>query len=164
VVRASDDTREHTVAVLRKGLLRGRLGTDTFVERVDAAYGAKTRDQLASLTHDLPRPRALWRSIYERLRVAADERTPGRVIALRPPELDCGDRRVLGRDPACDFAIADPSVSARHAELLRTGDGWLIRDLESRNGTRVNGWLVTEQDLHPGDTLSLGATVFVFRP
>ena len=75
-----------------------------------------------------------------------------------------GDRRVMGRETTCDYAIADQTVSARHAELVRSGDGWLIRDLGSRNGTRVNGWLVQEQRLEPGDTLTLGTTVFVFRP
>jgi pSer/pThr/pTyr-binding forkhead associated (FHA) protein len=73
-----------------------------------------------------------------------------------------GDRRVMGRATTCDFTIADQTVSARHAELVRLDGGWLIRDLNSRNGTRVNGWLVTEQRLEPGDTVTLGTTVFVF--
>jgi hypothetical protein len=145
-------------------LLRGRLGTDTFIERVDVAYGAKTHHELAALTGDLPRPRARWRKIRERLRDAVDRRLGSRAIPLRPPPMRDGERRVLGRDAACDLAIADPSVSARHAELTRTHDGWLIKDLHSRNGTRVNGWLVTEQELEAGDTVALGSTVFVFDP
>jgi pSer/pThr/pTyr-binding forkhead associated (FHA) protein len=75
-----------------------------------------------------------------------------------------GERRVLGRSNTCDYAITDPTVSTRHAELVRVGDGWLIRDLGSRNGTRVNGWLAKEEPLHAGDTLTLGMTNFVFRP
>lgn len=71
---------------------------------------------------------------------------------------------MLGRNPTCDYAIADPTVSARHAELTRTRDGWRIKDLSSRNGTRVNGWLIREQALRPGDTIELGATAFVFWP
>jgi pSer/pThr/pTyr-binding forkhead associated (FHA) protein len=71
---------------------------------------------------------------------------------------------VIGRNPSCDYAIHDVTVSGRHAELARTRDGWRIKDLSSRNGTRVNGWLVRDQDLLPGDTIELGAALFVFRP
>jgi pSer/pThr/pTyr-binding forkhead associated (FHA) protein len=75
-----------------------------------------------------------------------------------------GERRVLGRSNTCDYLIPDPTVSSRHAELVRSDDGWTIRDLGSLNGTRVNGWLVTEQRLQPGDTLEIGAAVFDFEP
>jgi hypothetical protein len=156
VSRVSDDTREHAVAVLRKGLLSGRLGTDTFVERVDAAYRAKTHDELEGVTEDLPRHRRLWHALLDRLAPP-----PPR---LEPPEMDPGEHRVLGRGSSCDYVIADPTVSMRHADLVRTDDGWLIRDLESRNGTRVNGWLAKEQRLRQGDTLTLGRTTFVFDP
>jgi hypothetical protein len=44
------------------------------------------------------------------------------------------------------------------------GADWLIRDMGSRNGTRVNGWLVKEQELRPADTLAFRASVFTFRP
>ena len=49
VARASDDTREQAVNVLRRGLMTGRLGTETFVGRIDAAYQAKTHDELADI-------------------------------------------------------------------------------------------------------------------
>ena len=148
------------MAALRQGLLSGRLGTDTFVERIDAAYHAKTHDELAAVTRDLPRSRRVWRAVVARLSPAVE--TPA--VPLRPPEMRDGESRVLGRNQSCDYSIADPTVSGRHAALSRCGDGWRIRDLGSRNGTRVNGWLVTEQALRPGDTIALGATVFVFRP
>jgi pSer/pThr/pTyr-binding forkhead associated (FHA) protein len=146
--------------VLRQGLLSGRLGTDTFVERVDAAYQAKTRDELEAVTGDLPRHRRVWQAIFARVATAVAPPP----IPLQPPEMREGESRVLGRNPSCDYAIADATVSARHAELARTRGGWRIRDLGSRNGTRVNGWLVREQGLQTGDTIELGATVFVFRP
>jgi pSer/pThr/pTyr-binding forkhead associated (FHA) protein len=75
-----------------------------------------------------------------------------------------GERRVLGRGNSCDYAIADPTVSMRHAELLRVDGGWRIRDLDSLNGTRVNGWLVKQQRLQRGDTLALGGVCFRFEP
>jgi hypothetical protein len=158
VSRASDDTREQTVSALRRGLFAGRLGTDTFVARVDAAYRAKTHDELAVVTDDLPRHRALWRTLLDRLAPIA---SPPPV--LRAPEMRVGECRVIGRAPTCDYAVDDPTVSMWHAELVRTDDGWLIRDLNSTNGTRVNGWLAREERLHAGDKLTLGRTTFRFE-
>lgn len=99
-----------------------------------------------------------WRVLLERL---APETDP---VRLQPPDMREGERRVLGRSLTCDYAIPDPTVSNRHAELVRSDDGWTIRDLGSRNGTRINGWLAHEERLQPGDTLTLGATEFVFEP
>lgn len=83
--------------------------------------------------------------------------------ALAPPDLKAGECRSLGRATSCDYVIHDATVSNRHAELARTADGWLIRDLGSLNGTRVNGWLVDEQRLRDGDTITFGASVFIFH-
>ena len=162
--RASDDTREQTVAILRHGLLEGRLGTETFIARVDAAFNAKTHDELASVTHDLPRHRRMWRALLGRALPLVETPAFAAAVQLRPPEMVDGESRVLGREASCDYSIADSTVSGRHAELVRLEDGWLIRDLNSRNGTRINGWLVKEQRLRPGDTLALGTTLFVFQP
>ncbi|MGY1712659.1 DUF1707 domain-containing protein [Geodermatophilus sp. SYSU D00758] len=57
-VRASDAEREETVRQLQRGLTQGRLTVDEFDERVQAAYAARTRGDLARLTADLPR--SLW--------------------------------------------------------------------------------------------------------
>jgi hypothetical protein len=64
----------------------------------------------------------------------------------------------IGRDAGCDLAIADMTVSRRHATLERTeDDGWLLTDLESTNGTRVNGWRVRGKvSVTPGDLVSFG--------
>ena len=63
----------------------------------------------------------------------------------------------IGRSPDCDCLLTEPSVSRRHAELRRDGERWLLRDLGSRNGTRLNGMRVTEEvEVRPGDQLSLG--------
>lgn len=147
------------MATLRHGLVSGRLGTDTFIERVESAYSSKTHDQLAALTDDLPRARRPWRLALERW-IERGRRLP----RLRPPPMRDGERRAMGRDRSSDFAIPDPTVSLRHAELVRTTDGWLIHDLGSRNGTRVNGWLVREERLEPGDVIELGSAAFEFSP
>jgi Domain of unknown function (DUF1707)/FHA domain len=69
----------------------------------------------------------------------------------------------IGRDASCDLAIADMTVSRRHATLERTSDGWLLSDLESTNGTRVNGWRVRGKvAVRPGDLVCFGNLVAVF--
>lgn len=66
----------------------------------------------------------------------------------------------LGRHPAADLSFDEPAsagVSARHAVLIHTAEGWLLRDLESTNGTWVNGSLLEgDQLLAPGDQIRLG--------
>jgi hypothetical protein len=70
----------------------------------------------------------------------------------------------IGRTQDCDLRIADLSVSRRHAQLDRSEDGWLLSDLGSHNGTRVNGWLVREPvPVKPGDVLQFGSALFVIR-
>ena len=63
---------------------------------------------------------------------------------------------VLGRKPECDITIACNSVSSRHC-LREFEDGWWwIRDLESRNGTGVNGRRISKQRIAPKDILTIG--------
>jgi FHA domain len=65
---------------------------------------------------------------------------------------------VLGRAPDMDVPLWDRSASRRHAELGWRGDGWVLRDLESTNGTRVNGTRVgnVQVPLRPGDRIEIG--------
>jgi len=63
---------------------------------------------------------------------------------------------VIGRGADSAVRLADASVSRRHAEVRRTGDGWTVVDLGSTNGTRVNGSPVTERRLEDGDTIAAG--------
>jgi hypothetical protein len=53
-IRASDSEREHTVELLRRHSVEGRLTLEEFAGRIDRAYAAKTRDDLEELTRDLP--------------------------------------------------------------------------------------------------------------
>jgi hypothetical protein len=75
-----------------------------------------------------------------------------------------GTAFTIGRTQDCDLRISDMSVSRRHAELIRGEDGWLLSDLGSHNGTRVNGWLVREPvPLRPGDMVQFGSAMFVVQ-
>lgn len=62
----------------------------------------------------------------------------------------------LGRNPTNDFRIADPSVSAFHAEISVSPGSLIVRDLSSTNGTFINGQKIEEAELPPNSTLRLG--------
>jgi predicted component of type VI protein secretion system len=66
------------------------------------------------------------------------------------------DLVTVGRAPDNMVVIEDPSVSSRHAQLERSGDGYRLKDLGSTNGTRVNGLVITETMLRFDDRLRFG--------
>ena len=70
---------------------------------------------------------------------------------------------VLGRNSDCTVPLADPRASRRHAEIRATADGFLVVDLDSMNGTKVNGVPVREHVLHDGDEIAVGAIVTRFE-
>jgi pSer/pThr/pTyr-binding forkhead associated (FHA) protein len=72
------------------------------------------------------------------------------------------ERAVIGRDPDCDISLASRSVSRRHALVEKTPDGWVVRDLGSANGTRVNGARVTEAPLVAGASVLFGEVEALF--
>lgn len=78
-------------------------------------------------------------------------------IVLQRPVL------LIGRHQECDVRINSPKVSRRHCCLAMAYDRVLIRDLGSRNGVRVNGRVVDESRLYPGDELAIGPLLFRFE-
>jgi hypothetical protein len=82
-VRPSHDTREETVAALRRGYLAGRLGTETFARRVDEALHSSDHDELRGLTSDLPVASDLLRAqMVIGRRVVEAEVRPGDTVHL----------------------------------------------------------------------------------
>ena len=65
---------------------------------------------------------------------------------------------VIGRSKQCDVPLADGNVSRRHAEISPNGDGWVVRDLDSTNGTSVNGRRIRTQAVGDGDEITLGTS------
>jgi FHA domain len=63
---------------------------------------------------------------------------------------------VIGRHPTCDVVLSDDTVSRVHARLVFRDDGWILQDLDSTNGTRLNGRYVGRCRLRPGDRLIVG--------
>jgi DNA-binding SARP family transcriptional activator len=70
---------------------------------------------------------------------------------------------VLGREPSCTARLNDSRVSRRHAVVEADGSRFVLRDLESTNGTFVNGNRIVEATLDHGDLLSLGGVDVVFH-
>ena len=64
---------------------------------------------------------------------------------------------IIGRSSSCDIVLEDPSVSRRHARLIRRDWRWVLQDLGSTNGTHLNGTRVGRCELRPGDGLELGS-------
>ena len=70
----------------------------------------------------------------------------------------------IGRAPDCMIVIDDPSVSGRHAQLERSGDTYRLKDLDSTNGTRVNGIPVTNTVLRFDDRIRFWGVEGRFEP
>ncbi len=69
----------------------------------------------------------------------------------------------LGRDPTNAVSVPDASVSRKHCLIRREEDGrFQIKDMDSRNGTLVNGLAIKEQWLRHGDQIATGDSVFLF--
>ncbi|MEA2475252.1 MAG: hypothetical protein QOE06_3167 [Thermoleophilaceae bacterium] len=67
-----------------------------------------------------------------------------------------GSRMLVGRSRDCDITVDDPNVSRRHAELRNEDGRWVVTDLGSTNGVKVNGRRVENASLEPGDELVFG--------
>jgi hypothetical protein len=84
------------------------------------------------------------------LEPGASSLRPGEVIAV-------ADGSTLGRGDRADVVLSDSAVSAEHARVDRVGRGWVVIDLGSTNGTRVNDAVVrTRTSLNEGDVLTVG--------
>ena len=70
----------------------------------------------------------------------------------------------IGRAPDNTIVIDDPSVSSRHAQLELSGETYRLKDLESTNGTRVNGIPITETVLRFEDRIRFGGVEARFEP
>jgi hypothetical protein len=75
-----------------------------------------------------------------------------------------GDVVVLGRAPGCDIGISSPEVAPVHCLIIRSGDGWRLRDCAGRS-TQVNGRAIRDVPLKNGDVIQVGTFSFeVYLP
>jgi hypothetical protein len=95
--------------------------------------------------------------IHEGLRVGSLVLPDGRRIPLGEQPL------VIGRNADCGVVVADARASRKHAEIRAQGNGFVVHDLDSMNGTLVNGTAIREHPLADGDEVRLGNTVLRFE-
>ena len=72
-------------------------------------------------------------------------------------------RVVIGRSKDCDVQLADPNASRRHAELRQEGSAYWLIDLDSTNGSSLNGHRTARAKLDSGDVITIGSTDLQFE-
>ncbi len=108
---------------------------------------------LPSVTEVVPSPLRIGQLANEEIALVQD----GRRYPIDQPVV------VLGRAPGCDVTLDDRNVSRRHAEVRRRGPVVVLVDLESTNGTIVNGRRIREHPLADGDHITLGNSRLTFE-
>jgi adenylate cyclase len=69
----------------------------------------------------------------------------------------------MGRRESCDICLKFPNVSGLHCELQYRSGHWILKDLNSTNGVKVNGIRVAKKVLHPEDTITIAKRSFVIK-
>ncbi len=168
LVAALGRSRERLAGVLNSAFAEGLLSEQTHSYRLGLLFGPRLIDPqrlVGDLTHRRGRlqptavARHAWSALAARVRAATGCRGPSIAPLLLVLDRADSDRLLVGRDPACEVVLPDPSVSRRHAQLTFRDGVWVLRDLSSTNGTIVNGQRVGRTTLHPGDIVELGNQV-----
>ena len=94
---------------------------------------------------------------------------PARLYVAEGPEhgrslaLDGGAPATLGRSRACSLPLTEPNASKEHLRLSWEDEGWVMTDLGSSHGTRVNGRPAQRAVLRPFDRIAIGDTIMIFE-
>ncbi|MGN6184618.1 MAG: FHA domain-containing protein [Thermoanaerobaculia bacterium] len=145
------------------------LLADVPVPRPDLVEKLKRLEQLGLMlvVREEPRPVAQQtapqkKTTASRKRTLVGSLTPDSAPDRVFPLLDA--EHTIGRGPDNSITIADGSVSSHHARILRTQQGFAVEDLQSRNGTFVNGERVVEKrPLADGDLIRIGKIILIFN-
>jgi hypothetical protein len=163
-VLAYGESRRQIAVSLKSAYSDGLLSQDTFAQRLDQLFSARliypirflgdlsARRPLGWLARHVPGLTLATRQIRTRLGRRATDASP-------LLELDwAGGKRELfvGRHFGCDVVLSNRTVSRHHACLVYRDGVWVLHDLQSTNGTTVNGVPVSHCVLRPGDDLVLG--------
>jgi hypothetical protein len=146
----------------------GEFGIQT---RTSASPGDSQQHQQHSVTRP-PQPDAGGRTmIYSTAeRMAEQLQEPARseqrtaVLLMDGKRVVIGSAGVtMGRSRQCEVMVDDPNVSRQHAEIRPRGGSWVVTDLGSTNGSRLNGRRLEQPTvLKPGDEIELGTTTLTF--
>lgn len=100
--------------------------------------------------------------------ISEDSSLIGHLLQIHPVELGYGlitftdEPFIVGRDPKSNLMIGENAVSRQHAKLEKTLSGFSITDLESTNGTWINGTKIESQQLQSSDRIRIGGRVFKY--
>jgi Protein of unknown function (DUF3662)/FHA domain len=102
--------------------------------------------------------------LSEQLREPDPRRRTARLLVEGRTEIIGSNGAVLGRSRDSDVVLEDANVSRRHAEVRPSGGSWIVRDLGSTNGVKVNGRQIEgAQSLKSGDEIELGTCRIAFE-
>jgi len=146
----------------------GEFGIETSVvqpeeEEVEVPAGAPEPEPSPPVSRTMVFSAA--QRLAEPLEEAATVRSQRALLIYGGRRLVVGPRgATLGRSRDCDIVVDDANVSRQHAELRPRGGGWVLSDLGSTNGTRLNGRSIqTPEVVRPGDEIELGASLITFE-
>jgi len=86
----------------------------------------------------------------------------GKTGAIAGVEFPLAEFITIGRSPNAQICVPDPAVSRQHAKIYRRGDSYLLEDLGSIAGTRVNQSTISSTQLKTNDEISIGDSRFTF--
>ncbi|NNE13318.1 MAG: DUF3662 and FHA domain-containing protein [Ilumatobacter sp.] len=103
--------------------------------------------------------------IASQTKQAEPGKRPGTIVMPSGERIELvKDKNLIGRLPDCTVVIPDTNTSRHHAQILRVGSGFVIADLDSTNGTSVNGErIVADQRLADGDIITIGSVSVRFE-
>lgn len=146
----------------------GEFGIETaVVQPEEEAPPARSPDEPA------PAPEPVGRTmVFSAAQRIAEPLEEAAAVRQQRALLIYGGRRLMvaprgatiGRSRDCEIVIDDANVSRRHAELRPRGGAWVVSDLGSTNGTRLNGRPITGPEVvRPGDEIEVGASLITFE-
>ena len=95
------------------------------------------------------------------------EEAVGKLIVMRSEnlqgEINLGEEVIIGRGEGVDIQLEDLHASREHSKIALVNKNFVITDLQSSNGTFVNGEKITEQVLQNGDKIQIGDSIFEFQ-
>ena len=133
-----------------------------FVGRAVRAVWAELKPATAG-----PAPRAA--APASRPKESRSKKAPRKVAVIEGEKLkgktfDLGEELMIGRADKCHIVLDDTYVSQIHARIFKRGEGYMVEDLGSTNGTYLNRRRITAPtELQRGDKVKIGKTVLEFR-
>jgi FHA domain len=152
-------SRQQLASALNAAYADGLLSQRTLLHRLDLLFGSRLIDP-SQLIGDLTRrarsplpPTRLLRTARDRIwrLISRPARIP---VLLALDWAGAQDELYVGRSYRCDVRLPSGRVSRCHARLLFRDGAWIVQDLDSTNGTAVNGKPVGRCRLHPGDDVA----------